>query len=163
MSLLDHIYAFQAAAIRYKGAGGKMSEDNLGQKLLISVNNENFADSREITVKGIKGYNNIVTKFKKWLVADRMLHHNLNVSSPPCVTQATEASATSWNNWFNHNNKNRCMQTRCVGLNHSPEEFFQRPGNEHLQKAWISNHVKMALHIQAPSSATLTDIHALHF
>ncbi|KAG0140570.1 hypothetical protein CROQUDRAFT_136624 [Cronartium quercuum f. sp. fusiforme G11] len=58
------------------------------------------------------------------------------------ITQAAKASIAFCNNWST-NNKTKCTRMKCIGTNHTPDDCFRKPGNEHLQKAWIIDQIKM--------------------
>jgi hypothetical protein len=74
--LLTHIEIFQTAVTKYKTAGGKMSDKDLGRELLISLNNSYFQDAKELAILGVKEYDKVVTELKKRLDAVAMLTKN---------------------------------------------------------------------------------------
>ncbi|KAG0139884.1 hypothetical protein CROQUDRAFT_100913 [Cronartium quercuum f. sp. fusiforme G11] len=59
-------------AINDHHSGGQMSDEDLGQKLLISLNNHYFQDAKEIAIPGIKEYDKVVSELKKRLDAVAM-------------------------------------------------------------------------------------------
>lgn len=55
---------------------------------------------------------------------------------PSKVKNVAEASAIS-------KRPDKCTKKRCNGVNHNPEQCFKKPGNEHLQREWIAERVRL--------------------
>ncbi|KAG0151772.1 hypothetical protein CROQUDRAFT_129878 [Cronartium quercuum f. sp. fusiforme G11] len=134
-SLPNHTENFNKAVNKFKSIGGKMEDADLGRKLMMSLNSTYFHDTREISLKGITSYDEVLTELRKRLQVDSMLREKYPNHTTVKIT--TEASAIS-------RNKNRkCMRLRCLGTNHSPDQCFKKPGNEHLQQEWITERIKL--------------------
>lgn len=143
LPLLSHIENFQTAVTKYKTAGGQMSDEDLGRKLLISLNNRYFQNAKEIAILGIKEYDKVVSELKKRLDAVAMLTRTPTVPHQTTVVQHS-AEASAVNNSFSRNKfSNKCTKKRCTGINHSPDQCFKKPGNKHLQREWIEQRVKL--------------------
>lgn len=120
-----HMHNFQQALNLFKSLGGNLSENEIGQKLLISLSLLYYRDARDISVLGISYYDGVVKQLKRRLTTEAFL------SPPTKVKNTAEASATS-------KRSEKCTKKRCNGVNHSPEQCFKKPGNKHLQQEWIA-------------------------
>ena len=63
-AILDHITNFQNALNAFRLASGRIAEDELGRKLLMSLNHDCFNDAREIANKGIIMYKDVVSELR---------------------------------------------------------------------------------------------------
>lgn len=130
--ILDHIGKFQNALNLFRLASGHIDEDELGRKLLMSINNDSFDDARDIANRGIIKYQDVLSELRRRVMTDEMLGIKAKKST------VVEANAVS-------RKKAKCTAKRCVGVKHSASECFRKPGNEHLMQEWVAERQKLGL------------------
>lgn len=86
-------------------------------------------DAREILIRGITAYPDVVSELRKRANTDLMLGRK------PIVIEANAAGRK----------RPKCTARKCVGTKHSPAECFRKPGNEHLMQAWVAERQKLGL------------------
>jgi hypothetical protein len=143
LPLLTHLQHFQDAVTKYKTAGGQMSDEDLGRKLLISLNNQYFQDAKEIAISGVKDYDKVVFELKKRVDVVTMLTNGPMAPTQWNVIDHAAQAGFKSNSFFRYRSKNKCTRTKCTGINHEPDKCFKKAGNEHLQREWIEQRVRL--------------------
>lgn len=114
-----HMQNFQSALNMFKSLGGILSNNEIGRKLLISLNPSYYRDARDILVLGILDYNEVVIQLKQRLTTETFLAPTMNSSNQVknAARQAQHISAQT-----NAQRRNALVQTtRRNNVSRDPE------------------------------------------
>lgn len=141
-TISDHLITFQAAVTNLRLAGGLISDVDLGRKLLASLHLDHMSDAREILIKGVTSYPDVVNELRRRINTDLMLGKR---------SVTIEANAAG-------KRRQKCTAKKCVGTKHTPSECFRKPGNEHLMQAWVAERQKLGLWRDQPPSSSISTL-----
>ncbi|KAH9824899.1 hypothetical protein DFH28DRAFT_920894 [Melampsora americana] len=131
IKLSDYLNTYNSLVVRYKHSGGKIADDELGRKLLASLNQYRLKDARDILKSKIVNYDEVVAELGRYL-NDEALLGITELTSSQVVSFAPEANAAT---------SLQCTPTRCFGhtraKKHTAEECFKRPGNKAKYNEWV--------------------------
>ncbi|KAG0145518.1 hypothetical protein CROQUDRAFT_93766 [Cronartium quercuum f. sp. fusiforme G11] len=134
--LPGHLETFPIAATKYMGAGGNITEEVLGQKLLIFLNDSHFENAKAVADANISKYNEVLAALKKGMSTVAMLRRN-RINLVQRVNYTAKANAISKPRF------NRSTRKKCLGINLSPDLGFKKPRHEHMQRECIKGQIKL--------------------
>jgi hypothetical protein len=82
MTLSNYLDTYNSLVVRYKHSGGKIPDDELGRKLVGSLNQSRLKDAQDISREKIVNYNEVVAELRQYSNDKALLGITKHVSSP---------------------------------------------------------------------------------